>query len=377
MKQILTGVALLVVATGFSQSAQKFTITGRLKNLANDVDKVYLRYMSAGERRTDSAVVVNGSYTISNTIVEPVRASLSVKYKPGKDGTPVKMFSGRDATSIFLSPGKIKVSSKDSLSNVEIKGSASQDAFATLEGMLKPLNAEMASLSTQWRDAKDEAAKKLLEPKFDEVDARMKEVYKAYVQANPKSPIAVYAVNQYAGYDIDAAKAQPVFDLLPASTKLLPSAVDLAGRLEIASRLAIGKPAMDFTQNDTLGKPVALSSLRGKVLLVDFWASWCGPCRRDNPNVVKVFNQYKDKGFHVLGVSLDQPDAHAKWIKAIHDDKLTWTHVSDLKFWDNEVAKMYGVRGIPFNLLLDKDGKIIGRNLHGEELEKKLASVMN
>jgi peroxiredoxin len=121
---------------------------------------------------------------------------------------------------------------------------------------------------------------------------------------------------------------------------------------------------------------VSLSSFKGKYVLVDFWASWCGPCRQENPNVVKAFNKFKDKNFTILGVSLDRPNAKDRWLKAIHDDGLAWNHVSDLKYWDNEVAKLYGIRAIPQNLLLDPQGKIIARNLNGEALDKKLEEVI-
>ena len=134
--------------------------------------------------------------------------------------------------------------------------------------------------------------------------------------------------------------------------------------------------AMEFTQPDTTGTPVALSSFRGKYVLVDFWASWCGPCRQENPNVVETFNKFNTKNFTVLGVSLDRPGQKSKWIDAIHEDKLTWTHVSDLKFWDNEAAKLYKVQSIPQNILLDPDGKIIAKNLRGPALEAKLCEIL-
>lgn len=154
-----------------------------------------------------------------------------------------------------------------------------------------------------------------------------------------------------------------------------PALVTMKRKIDMAGSFVTGAVAPDFTQNNTEGTPMKLSDLRGKVVLVDFWASWCGPCRRENPNVIKVYEKYKDQGFDVLGVSLDKKkDA---WLKAIKKDELPWHQVSDLKGWKNEVAQLYSVSSIPHTLLLDKEGRILARNLRGEQLEEVLSEIFN
>jgi len=153
-----------------------------------------------------------------------------------------------------------------------------------------------------------------------------------------------------------------------------PHAQAFVGRINRIRGVMVGGMAPEITLTDTSGNTVPLSSLRGKYVLIDFWASWCGPCRQENPNVVRMYNKFKDKGFTIYSVSLDQ--AKENWLRAIRNDHLTWTHVSDLKFWQSAAAQLYGVNAIPATFLLDKDGKIIAKNLRGAELEQKLDEIL-
>jgi peroxiredoxin len=176
-----------------------------------------------------------------------------------------------------------------------------------------------------------------------------------------------------------AATKFPAHKALSAIKEMMETGIAKRKKMAEQDRLApdlVGQEAPDFTSPDPNGKQISLSSFRGKYVLVDFWASWCGPCRMENPNVVKAYNKYKDKNFTILGVSLDQEGDKDKWLKAVKNDNLTWTQVSDLRHWDTPVLALYKFRGIPFNVLIDPQGKIIGQELRGADLEAKLAEVL-
>jgi peroxiredoxin len=307
-------------------------------------------------------------------------ASMRISYPKDPNSKSIKAISfKRDVIQLFLEASKITVVSTDSFSNVKVSGSKSHDAYEVLNGLLKEVNAKSEALSAEYSalyQKKDKEGMAKLESQFDALDEERKVIYKSYATTNPKSPIALFAVSQFAGWDIDAEKVEPVFNSLPAAVKESTGGKELSAKIATARKTGVGAMAMDFTQNDTAGVPVTLSSFRGKYILVDFWASWCGPCRAENPNVVKAYNNYKDKGFTIMGVSLDQPNAKDKWMKAIHDDQLTWTQVSDLKYWKNDVAVLYGIQAIPQNFLIDPQGKIVGKNLRGEDLVKKLDTLL-
>ena len=184
------------------------------------------------------------------------------------------------------------------------------------------------------------------------------------------TPLAMYREYQLSQ---DADKLEAAYESLSPEVKGAPIAAFIAQQIAENKKYPIGKPLADFSQADTSGAMVKLSSLRGKYVLVDFWASWCGPCRQENPNVVNMFNKYKEKNFTVLGVSLDK--SKEPWLGAIKADGLNWMHVSDLQGWSNSVAQQFGIMSIPQNFLLDPQGNLIARNLRGAALELKLASL--
>jgi len=196
----------------------------------------------------------------------------------------------------------------------------------------------------------------------------------AFIKLRPQSFAAMLLLNNMVT-NVPAAKAQLYYDELTGPYKQTTYARNIVKLIEAKNVTALGKHAPEFEQPDTAGKIVKLSDFRGQYVLLDFWASWCIPCREENPNVVKAYKEFHGKGFTVLSVSLDQPGKKALWLNAIHHDQLTWTHVSDLKFWSNAVAKLYGIQAIPQNFLLDKDGKIIAINIKGAELTKKLLEL--
>jgi len=372
--------ALPVMAVA-QEKTKSFTLEGNLKNLPDSakVGQMFAYYRVNGNNITDSAVVVNGKFRFKGQITEPTMLRL----RPVIADTNVRTVARRYRNSMFVAyvePGKQSFTVKDSLENPVVKGSAAHKEYDRIGAMTKTYDPLMETLYTQYGDArkaKDQVAQDKAEASIDSLDAVIKEqVYGTYVKSNPSSPLAIYALGQYAGYSIDANKVQPVFDGLSAKVKNSVAGQAFQEKLETARKTGVGAVAMEFTQNDTLDQAVSLSSFRGKYVLVDFWASWCGPCRAENPNLVKAFDKFKGRNFQVLGVSLDRPGQKEKWLKAIHDDQLAWTQVSDLKFWDNEVAKLYGIQAIPQNFLIDPDGKIIGRDLRGEALEKALETAI-
>lgn len=364
MKKVIYLLAASVLMAACS-SEPHYTVKGKIEG--SDTITFYLQKREAGKMVSiDSAVSKNGSFTL----------------KSGKVDFPqmVQLVAGetRKRTSFYLENSEITVTGTlDSLFKAKIAGSKTQDEYQKFIDSNKPLSDKYTGIYSQYQEANragDAARASEIEKQLDGLQKEMGDLQKNFVKDNPKSYVTPSILSSLA-YEMEAGDIEAAINALDTAVAAIPAMKSLRERVQIMKAVAVGQKAPDFTMNDVNGNPVALSSKIGaKLLLVDFWAAWCGPCRQENPNVVKVYTEFNKKGFDVFGVSLDQ--SKDDWVKAIADDKLTWTHVSDLQYWSNAAAKMYAVNAIPANFLLDETGTIIGRNLRGEDLYNKVNEVL-
>ncbi len=358
--------AILVIALAvFScQSAKdEYSIKGTITGV--ETGKVYLQKLVEGKPQSvDTADIVDGKFSFKGKMEIP-----DIRFLRLNEQDYFAQF--------FLDNANITVkANKDSLRITKITGSPTHDVFQIYINEMEKLNKDVMALQAKYQSAMStgntsEAEKAKID--YMAMIENNKVYTKNFVKEHANSVVSPYITLVQLSSQMDGAELDSIASKFAPELSTSEYVIKLKEIIDEQKKTAIGAEAPDFTMNNTEDKPVQLSSLRGKVVLVDFWASWCGPCRQENPNVVKLYQQYKDKGFEILGVSLDR--TKEEWVKAIKDDNLNWIHVSDLQYWQNSAARLYGVNAIPQSFLLDKDGKIIGKGLRGEDLANKLGEL--
>ena len=278
---------------------------------------------------------------------------------------------------MFLENSQISVSGATlNRDSVTISGSSIQDALTKFNEGQEGFYKEIDKMEIDYMAAgeiEDTVTMNQIDLDFDVVFDKINDYIVKYIGDNTSSVLAPYLLLSYLGNDFTADQMDSTlttFSKEIIDSKYVLKIQEKSAKLRITE---VGAVAPLFTQNNPEGNPISLESFRGEYLLIDFWASWCGPCRKENPNVVAAYNKYHAMGFDILGISLD--DDKEKWLSAIDKDGLDWSHVSDLKSWSNEVGQLYGVNSIPHSILLNQDGVIIAKNLRGEELHEKLEEV--
>jgi len=364
----------------FLAAAQKnYTISGKLPAIKGEAKAYLVLFKEGAWKEIDSAEIKGGKFQFTGSVDEPQGALLTVRQKGGMD-----VAGKRDSQDFFIENSKIIFSGTDAISTAKITGSVADQENREREAMIKPVTAEIMRLQDMYGEKTADGAyvkpleeRKVAADSIQKLVAKNKDISLQYAKSHLNSFMGLYTFNMYVlDSKFDPAVAEPLFNQFSRALKSSPLGLRTVEKIEIGKRRQTGAKATDFTQNDLDGKPFTLSSLRGKYVLVDFWASWCVPCRAENPHVVKAYNEMKGKNFEIVGVSLDYPGGHAAWKGAVEKDGLPWIQVSDLKGWKNEVAVMYGINSVPQNLLIDPNGMIIAKNLRGEALTEKLKELI-
>jgi len=372
-------VVLLTTSTflyGYRENKKAIIIHGVIARTHDPISYIYLTCLGGKSLNGDSIKVINNKYTC--IIKTDYVAFITFYARPFSDPAS---FENKNHFVIMAEPGNCSIVSVDSFSNIRVTGSRAFIEYRNLKKSQLNKTLEIQRLQNQTDSLKNvgntpDSVLLRLDRQITNLFLEKDRIYLDYAKSFPSSLITPFVLSLYFNHVSDAEVNQnsDIYNSLPKAGKTSDFGRDIKSRIE-AARIGIGITAPQFIQGDTAGKMISLESLRGKYVLLDFWASWCIPCRAENTHLTKAFKDYHNKGFTIISISLDNSDAKDKWLKAINTDGLTWFNISDLKGFENEVAKLYHITAIPQNFLINPEGKIIGKNLRNGDLEIKLNKI--
>lgn len=376
MKKLLLAACLAVPSFAFALQVP-YIVKGKVGNFSAPakvymVDDIGVAY--------DSAAVVNGAFTMRGRVSTPTRLFIMLDTK-GKGLKGLMKSPDADINQLFLEGGTISILGTQNIATASITGTLTNRDFTAYKKLYQPLEAEMQQAELQLQNATAEQKNSVsylqdVKLRMEGVKERMHQMQVNFIKMNPNSWVSFDLLSSMVQSGTDITTLGPLYYGLSRIIKESADGKSFGQQLRYEMKLAVGSPAPNFTQPDKDGNVMRLTDLRGKYVLLDFWASWCVPCRKDNPNLVKVYNNYKDKNFTILGISLDSQQSRSAWLNAVAEDKLPWLQVSDLLGWPNQAAATYLVQSLPQNYLIDPQGKIIAKNLSTEALQSKLAALL-
>ncbi len=373
MKKILTVASAALLLAACSEKPG-YTITGKVNNAELNGKYVYLyEYGSNDATPIDSALVENGAFTLKGT--QNTTSLRTIRFSEN-DVEPRRAASGE------TSPFTALLALQNSAINVvldekysDVSGTPENDAMLAFQKEIRALREEQEKLEADLKSEEAEV-KRAAETKYDEFDHQIAEKAYSYIKQNINNLTSAKLLVDFR-YELNEEQQNDIVASASEEFKNVPGVQKLIDHLEVLKKVAVGQKFTDFEMADIKGKTHKLSEFVGNgknIVLLDFWASWCPPCRRDMPNLVDTYKEFKGKGFEIVGISLDSKKE--AWEKGIKDLNITWTQLSDLKGWKNDGATLYGVNSIPHTILVDKDGTIIAKGLHGKEVAEKLRELL-